>query len=523
MTVTADTLAQSIGFDLPAEWNASRLLWDNLAENADRPAVLHETGTITYGTLAEEAARIGNHLRGLGCTPGDRVLLFLDDGPAYPAAMMGAMRAGLVPMLINTLSTPDLVRFFLEDSGAKAAVITDAFKAHFTPANLAETHCRHVLIADERPWSEASSNLPEHPTSRSEMAFWMYSSGSTGRPKGVVHNHEDAAYVCDSYASHVLKIGPGDICLSVPKIFFAYGCGNSVLFPMRVGAASVLISGRPTPERVFDALATWKPTILFGLPTVYNALAGDPGFDAADMSSVRLFVSAAEVLSEDLADRWMDRFGKPIVEGLGSTEMLHIYLSNDEAGQRAGSAGRVVPGYAVRLVTAEGQDATVGEEGVMEVIGLSGADYYWNRPDKTAESMRDGWLHTGDRFTVDAEGFYFFKGRADDLVKVSGQWVYPMEIEWALNEHPGIREACVAAIEMDDKRMTIRAWVALTDPTAASNALAADLKTWVKARLLPHKYPREILFLDALPKTGTDKIDRQALKHRAPAPTPQAG
>ena len=521
MTVTPDMLAQSIGFDLPSDWNASRLLWDNLVENADRPAVLHDTGCVTYGALAEEAARIGKHLRTLGCKPGDRVMLFLDDVPAYPATMMGAMRAGLVPMLINTLSTPDLVRFFVEDSGAKAAVITGAFKDHFSPANLAGTDCQHVLIADERPWAEVPTDLPEHAVMRSDMAFWMYSSGSTGRPKGVVHNHEDAAYVCDSYAAHVLKIGPGDICLSVPKIFFAYGCGNSVLFPMRVGAASVLISGRPTPDRVFSALAAHNPTILFGLPTVYNALVGDPGFDGADMSSVRLFISAAEVLSEDLAKRWMDRFGKPIVEGLGSTEMLHIYLSNDETAQRAGSAGRVVPGYAVRLVTAEGRAAAPGEEGVMEVTGISGADFYWNRPEKTAETMRDGWLHTGDRFTVDADGFYYFRGRTDDLVKVSGQWVYPMEIEWALNEHPSVREACVAAIEMDDMRMTIRAWVALTNPKAASDTLAAELKTWVKGRLLPHKYPREILFLDALPKTGTDKIDRQALKRRAPEPARQ--
>lgn len=505
-------LADAIDFDPPGDWNAARLLWDNLPVHADRPALHHRDGVTRYGDLAGEAARIGNHLLALGCAPGRRVCLFLDDEPAYPAAIMGALRAGLVPVLINTLSTSDLLRFFLEDSGAVAAILSGAFRDLFTHEIVSGTECRHVLIAEERAWASAAPDLAEHPTKRTDMAFWMYSSGSTGRPKGVVHKHEDAAYVCDSYARSVLRIGPDDICFSIPKIFFAYGFGNSVLFPMRVGASSVLLGGRPTPPRAFEAIARHRPTILFGLPTVYTALAADPGFQAADMGSVRLFVSAAEVLSEDLARRWRDRFGRPIVEGLGSTEMLHIYLSNDEDRQVPGSAGRVVPGYRVRLVKPDGGEAGPGEEGVMEVMGLSGAEYYWNRPDKTAETMRDGWLHTGDRFTLDADGFYFFRGRADDLVKVSGQWVYPMEIEWALNEHPAVREACVAAVELSDRRVTIRAWIAPAEPGAGTDDLARTLKDWVKARLLPHKYPREIVFLDTLPKTGTDKIDRQALR-----------
>jgi benzoate-CoA ligase family protein len=514
MTVSAATLAEGIGFDLPPDWNASRLLWDNLPGSAARPAIHHEGQSLSYGELAEEAGRIGSHLRDLGCAPGARVLLFLDDGPVYPAALMGAMRAGLVPMLINTLSTPDLVRFYLEDSGAVAAIVDRAFQPLFAPETVSGTPCARLLFAADRPWQDADPNLPEHPTQRTDMAFWLYSSGSTGRPKGVVHKHEDAAFVCDSYGAHILRIGPDDIAFSVPKIFFAYGLGNSVLFPMRVGAASVLLSGRPTPERIFNAAATHRPTLFFGLPTIYTALANDPGFAKADMASVRMFVSAAEVLSADLAARWRSRFDRPIVEGLGSTEMLHIYLSNDAGIQRPGAAGRVVPGYAVRLVPDEtGDEAENGlQSGVMEVAGLSGAQYYWNRPDKTAETMRDGWLHTGDRFSVDTDGFYVFHGRADDLVKVSGQWVYPMEIEWALNEHPDVREACVAAVEMADKRMTIRAWIALKADAVASDSLDADLKSWVKARLLPHKYPREIVFLDTLPKTGTDKIDRQALR-----------
>ena len=499
--MTAADLARHVGFDLPDSYNAARLLWDN---DPERLAILHDDGNWTYGALQAEAARIGNALIGAGCTPGDRVLLYLDDHPVYPAAIMGAMRAGLVPMLINTLSTQELVDFYLSDSGATAVICSAGHAGLFEGAG-----CR-VMNAAERPWADAPQTLAEYPTRRNDMAFWMYSSGSTGKPKGVVHKHEDAAYTAHTYARDVLKIGPDDICFSIPKIFFAYGFGNSVTFPFAVGAAAVLLSDRPTAERCFDQINGHRPTILFGLPTLYTALSHDPGIDRVDMSSVRLCISAAEVLSAELARDWHDRFGLPIIEGLGSTEMLHIYLSNDSTTQKPGSAGRAVTGYDIRLLSPDGAEVVGDEEGVMQVRGLSGAEYYWNRPEKTAETMKDGWIDTGDRFRRDADGFYFFKGRADDLVKVSGQWVYPMEIEWALNDHPRVREACVMALPMADGRMTIKAWVAATGD--ADDTLRADLVRHAKAALLPHKYPREIVFLPDLPKTGTDKIDRQALK-----------
>lgn len=512
MSRTMAAVASDADFNLPDNWNASRLLWDNLETYADRPAYYYQDEVWTYADTVTEAARIGSYLLDAGCKPGERVLLFLEDTPTYPAAIMGALRAGLVPMLINTLSPEEMVQFFLEDSEATAAIISDDFANLFTDKNLKSTACKSVLKAEERPWSNAREQLDEHPVKRGEMAFWMYSSGSTGKPKGVVHNHEDAAYVCDTFGAHILEIGPDDICFSVPKIFFAYGFGNSVLFPMRVGAATVLLSGRPTPDRVLDTIATKKPTMLFALPTVYSTLVNSPEFGSADMSSVRRFLSAAEVLSVELANTWKSKFGKPIIEGLGSTEMTHIYLSNTAEMQKPGAAGKPVPGYEVRLIAPDGSLAARGEEGVMEVMGLSRSDFYWNRPEKTKESMKGEWLNTGDRFSVDEDGFYYFRGRADELVKVSGQWVYPMEIEWALNEHPEVREACVAAIEMQDKRMTIRAWVSLKDGSQGSDGLSRDLKNWVKGRLLPHKYPREIVYLETLPKTGTDKIDRQALR-----------
>jgi len=502
---TLEALAAEVGFDLPERYNAARLLLDNLPLRADRSAIHHDDGIWTYGDLAAEAARIANLLLD-HATPGDRILMFLDDEPAYPAACLGAMRAGLVPVLINTLSPSDLIGFFLEDSDARAVIVSETFAERF-----ADCSCP-VLVTADRPWADHSVDLAEHPTTRRDMAFWMYSSGSTGRPKAVVHKHEDAAYTVETYARHVLKLTEDDICFSVPKIFFAYGFGNAISFPFAAGAASVLMSGRPSPERIFEQIRRHRPTVFFGLPTLYTALQHHQSSSDADLSSIRLCISAAEILSSEIATAWRNRFGHPIVEGLGSTEMLHIYLSNDPDRQVSGSAGRAVPGYAIRLLTPDGREATDGEEGVMHVRGLSGADYYWNRPDKTAETMRDGWLNTGDRFMCDADGHYFFKGRADDLVKVSGQWVYPMEIELALNEHPQVYESCVQAVELSDRRLTLKAWVALRDGVEGSSDLAAALQIYAKRQLLPHKYPREIVFLNRLPKTGTDKIDRQALR-----------
>lgn len=509
-TPVAD-LARAIGFDLPERYNAARLLWDNLPARAHRPAVITDRGIISYGALAAEAARIGNALLARGMTPGERVLLFLDDTPVYPAAIMGAMRAGLVPMLINTLSTDDLLRFYLADSGAAAVICAVGDRMRFGAEMLEGTGMRAVLSPQD--WQGAAHTLAEAPTRRDDMAFWMYSSGSTGRPKGVVHRHEDAAYTHAAYARHVLKLTEEDICFSVPKIFFAYGFGNSVTFPFAAGAAAVLLEGRPEPGRVLDTIVRHRPTVFFGLPTLYTALTAAPEIARADLSSLRLFISAAEILSEDVAGAWRSRSGLEIVEGLGSTEMLHIYLSNLPGDRRRGSAGRVVPGYTVRLVRPEGGEAGPGEEGVMQVAGLSALSGYWNRPDKTAETLRDGWVNTGDLFEMDADGFYHFRGRADDLVKISGQWVWPMEVELALNEHPAVQEACVLALPLADGRMTLHAWVVPRPGHAPGPALEKALKEHAKAALLPHKYPRSIVFLASLPKTGTGKIDRQALRN----------
>jgi acetyl-CoA synthetase len=344
------------------------------------------------------------------------------------------------------------------------------------------------------------------------MAFWMYSSGSTGRPKGIVHLHHDMLYTVRSYAAHILALTADDICFSVPKIFFAYGFGNSITFPFSAGAASVLLPGQPKPAAIFEAIARHRPTVFFGLPTLYTSLTKAQEAATADFASLRLSISAAEILSAEVFSAWKDLTGLEIVEGLGSTEVLHIYLSNTADAKKLGSAGRRVPGYELELRDREGRLVKDGEEGILSVRGDSNAVLYWNRPDKTAETMRDGgWIYTGDRFVRDADGFHFFHGRADDLVKVSGQWVYPLEVELCLNDHPAVRECAVLAVDLPDRRTTLKAFVVMNEPGFDPDATTRSLQEHVKRTLLPYKYPRIVEYLEELPKTGTGKIDRQAL------------
>jgi benzoate-CoA ligase family protein len=520
-----DATAREIGFGLPARYNAARLLFDGLDGRRDAAAVRTLAGAVSYGALADRVSRIGRALLAAGLARGDRVLLLMDDTPDYPAAFFGAIRAGLAPMLINTLSTVDLLRFYLEDSGARAAIVDGAFAPAFAQAAEGVAALRLVMVANaedtpagmvgiDAALAGMDGALPEADTHRDDMAFWMYSSGSTGRPKGVVHLQHDLAYTAASYGRHVLKLKADDICFSVPKIFFAYGLGNTLTFPFAAGASSVLMAGRPDPAAILTHIATLRPTVFFGLPTLYTALLNAPEARTADLSSVRLWVSAAEVLANEIAGGWAELTGKEIVEGLGSTEMTHIYLSNTEEVKRAGSAGRRVPGYDLKLTDRDGNPTPPGEEGILWIKGHSSAPCYWNRPDKTAETMRGEWLWTGDRFHVDADDFHYFRGRADDLIKVSGQWVYPLEVELCLADHPDVMECAVLAHELADRRMTLRAVVALKQDAPPHEGTTKSLQDFVKGRLLPYKYPRIIEFVDALPKTGTGKIDRQALKNR---------
>ena len=511
-----------IGFDRARHPNCSAVLWDNLDRSPDKLAVTGPAGDLTYRALCARAAQWGNAFESANLRRGSRIAFFLDDTPACPAAFFGAVRAGFVPVLLNTRTRSDLLSYFLKDSDATLAVCEASLASSFDSEALRGTKVGRIVIvngSDTTPGAIPESvfvdgepeELAAADTGPEDMAFWMYSSGSTGNPKGIVHLHHDMAYTQQSYGAYVLRLGAGDRCFSVPKIFFAYGFGNSVTFPFSVGATTVLMPGRPEAGAVLDVVERFRPTVLFGLPTLYTALCHAEGVRDRDLGSLRLSISAAEVLSEEIYSGWKTLVGHGPTEGLGSTEMLHIYLSNRPDDHRLGAAGAPVPGYEVKLVTPEGRPATPGEAGMMHVRGDSSAPCYWRKPDKTRETMRGGWIETGDRF-VERDGYYYFQGRADELVRISGQWVWPLEVEHCLNEHPDVHECAVLAHELPDRRMTLRVVVRLRGSVDGSDATRERLRRYVKDRLLPHKYPRIVEFVSDLPKTGTGKIDRQALK-----------
>ena len=469
--------AREIGFAIPESYNASRILFDNLSHGrGDRLALTGPGGTRTYAELCAEAAQWGHGFQSLGLKRGDRILMFLDDTPVYPAAFFGAVRSGYVPLLINTLTPPDLLQFYLSDAGAAVAVAEAEFTSRFNAEACKDTPLQTLIVvngaAGEHAVSKAfmaqqwlqgfSTDLPEADTKRDDMAFWMYSSGSTGRPKGIVHLQHDMAYSEQAFARNVLKLTPDDICFSVPKIFFAYGFGNAITFPFSVGAATLLLPGQPKPATIFEAIEKYRPSVFYGLPTLYTSLTKADGAAATDFSSLRMALSAAEVLSAEVFNGWKALTGLEIIEGLGSTEALHIYLSNRPEKKKLGAAGLRVPGYEILLRDKDGREVGDNEEGILWVRGDSNTPLYWNRPDKSAETIREGgWIYTGDRFLRDADGFHFFRGRADDLIKISGQWVYPLEVELCLAEHPDIRECAVFAAELPDRRMTLKAVVVM--------------------------------------------------------------
>jgi len=535
--VPRDTPAvHEIAFRMPDRYNASSILFDNVdAGRGAKAALICEGRPTSYRELCALASQAGQGLGAFGLVRGQRVLLLMHDTARFAATIFGAIRAGFVPVLVNTLSPPDLVAFYLQDSGAEVAVVDGDLAKLLTHEDVRASRLRHLVLAGhaapELPlhlysvhaWDEWLEEQPLElaaaDTHRDEMAFWMYSSGSTGRPKGVVHLQHDAPYTFESYGRRVLGIREDDIVFSPPKIFFAYGFGNSLTFPFSVGATSVLHPGRPDAESVLSVIERDRPTILFGLPTLYSALLSYPGSEERDLSSLRLCVSAAEVLSTEMFREWQGRYGLSIVEGLGSTEVLHMYLSNPIDRPKPGASGVRVPGYEIKLTDMEGRAVPRGESGLMWVRGDSTAPMYWNRPDKTHETMRDGWIWTGDRFREDDEGYYYFEGRADDLIKVSGQWVHPLEVERCLAEHPAVGECAVLAIEDANRLMSLQAWVALRPGNAPGPVTTGALQEFVKQRLLPYKYPRVVEYLEVLPKTGTGKIDRQALRALLRAPS----
>ena len=495
----------------------------NVAEGrGDRIAFWCGERSLTYREVLELTNRTGNALRDLGVEMEQRVLLACLDAPEFIGAFWGAIKIGAVAVPVNTLLRPDDYLYFLNDSRARVAVVSEPLMPVLGPALAKARHLRHVVVAGRAAsphlcyddWiARASADLEPAETGPDDAALWLYSSGSTGFPKGAVHLHRDMIVCADTYARQVLEIQETDRTLSAAKLFFAYGLGNGLYFPMSVGAQGVLYAPRPTPDAMFEAIDRHHPTLFFGIPTLYASMLQVKDAEKRyDCSSLRLCVSAGEALPEELYTRWRERFGVEILDGIGTTEILHIFLSNRPGEVRPGATGKPVPGYDAVVVDDDGRPVPVGEIGNLRVRGDSIMAYYWNQRAKTKQALFGEWIQTGDKYYVDADGYFFYCGRADDMLKVGGIWVSPVEVEATLIKHPAVLETAVVGQEDAERLVKPKAYVVLNDHAQAGPALAEELQAFVKERIAPYKYPRWIEFVTELPKTGTGKIQRFKLR-----------
>jgi len=492
---------------------------------ADKVAIRTTQGEeVTYRELVQGVNRAGNVLKDLGLTPGDRVLMVVKDDPWFVYVFWGAIKAGFIPVPLNTLLRSKDYEFVIADSAAAAVVWSPEYDSEILPALEAVAPGPAHRIPTEGDGktlqallNAASSELEPAPSTALDDCFWLYSSGSTGNPKGTIHLHRDMVVTSQRYGIETLGVTNEDVFFSAAKLFFAYGLGNGMTFPLWVGGTAVLFDGRPTPETTFDVIDRFRPTLYFGVPTLYAAqLAGYDGLNP-DMSSVRQCVSAGEALPPDILHRWKERTGLDILDGIGSTELLHIFISNLPDDIRPGATGKPVPGYEARIVDESGNEVSTGTAGRLLVRGQSAARAYWNNPEKTAATMYgDDWLDTGDTYVSDENGYYYYQGRSDDMMKVGGIWTSPFEIEAKLMEHPLVLEAAIVGRRDDAGLLKPSAIVVLTDPAAANEDLENELRTLCKKGLAPYKYPRWIEFVDDLPKTATGKIQRFKLRTLLP-------
>jgi benzoate-CoA ligase len=510
------------------------------AGRGPKTAFVDDAGRYSYDDLAARVDRFANLLRHLGIEPEQRVVLALLDTIDFPAAFLGCIKAGAVPVAVNTLLTPADYDYMLGDSRARALVVSDALLPRLAPVLDRHPCLRHVLVSGPqgeiggleiggleigaggigRSLAEALAGMPDRaeaaPTTADDMCFWLYSSGSTGAPKGTVHVHGSLRRTAELYAVPVLGIREDDVVYSAAKLFFAYGLGNALTFPMAVGATAVLTAERPTPQVVSRILREHRPTIFYGVPTLYGSLVVSPDLPGRDELGLRRCVSAGEALPAELGRRWAELTGCEILDGLGSTEMLHIFVSNVPGQVRHGTTGRPVPGYRVRLVDEAGQPVPRGEIGELQVDGPTAAALYWNNRERSRTTFLGPWTRSGDKYVENEDGTLTFCGRADDMMKVGGIYVSPFEVENALASHPDVQEAAVVAQPDEHGLVKPKAFVVLRPGVPAGEETAAGLQAHVKGILAPYKYPRWIEFLPELPKTATGKIQRFRLR-AAPA------
>jgi benzoate-CoA ligase family protein len=512
--------------EIPRDYNAAADLVDrHLAEGrGGKVAFVDDTRSLTYAALAQQVSRAGNALAALGVRREERVLLVLLDTVAFPTVFFGAIKLGAVPVPVNTLLTADDYDYLLRDSRARVLVVSAALYDKILPVLAGQPFLEHVVVDGAAPagaralddlLAEASPELAAAPTTSDDVAFWLYTSGSTGRFKGAVHLQSHLVYTARHYAAGVLGMREDDRVFSAAKLFFAYGLGNAMTFPLHAGATAVLMAERPTVAAVRRRLVEHAPTIFCGVPTLFASMLADASPEGlATGAALRVCTSAGEALPREIGERWRARTGVDILDGIGSTEMLHIFLSNRPGDVRYGTTGKVVPGYALKLLDEHGAEVAPGAVGDLWVSGPSSAVAYWNKRELSRATFHGPWTRTGDHYLCDAEGYYVYQGRSDDMLKVGGIYVSPFEVEAALISHELVLEAAVVGHADENELIKPRALVVLKQLEHASEALADELRAHVKARLAPYKYPRWVEFVRELPKTATGKIQRFKLRHK---------
>jgi len=509
--------------EIPRDYNfAADILGRNLAAGrSNKPVFVDLRGSWTYGQLADRVNRFGAVLRAKGIRREERILICLLDTIDWPTAFLGALKAGVVAVPVNTLMTEADYAFMLADSRARMLVVCDVLLPRFEKLIATCPDLAHVVVSGadaqghERFEDLLAGAKPEDvtaPTTRDDIAFWLYTSGSTGKPKGAVHMHASLRLTNDLYAAPILGLKESDVCYSVAKLFFAYGLGNALTFPMSAGATTVLLADRPTPDAVAALLRQHPVTAFYGVPTFYAGFLASGAAPEPGAVKFRRCVSAGEALPSDVGRRWAERYGCDILDGIGSTEMLHIFLSNRPGDVKYGTTGKPVPGYEVKLVDEAGMPVSAGELGELIIRGPSSAIMYWNNREQSRRTFMGEWTRSGDKYREDEDGYYVYCGRNDDMLKVSGLYVSPFEVEAALQSHAAVLECAVVAWLDDDDLTKPKAFVVLKSVEAGNPEMVRALQEHVKSALAPFKYPRWIEFRDELPKTATGKIQRFKLR-----------
>lgn len=512
-----------VDLNLPEKFNAADYFVDkNIREGrSQKTAVICQDNVFTYAQIQTGMNKVGNALKGLKIEMEHRVALLLLDSEIFPQAFFGAIKIGAVPICLNTLMQPKDYLYFLNDSRAKALIIDAELYNKLEPIKDQLLFLKNIIITGSKPPAGtisfdtfiegASDQLEAAPTTPDDACYWLYSSGSTGQPKGTIHLQHDMVYASETFGKQVAGVKENDICFSAAKLFFAYGLGNGLYFPFSVGATSVLMPVRPTPDAVYKTIAQHRPTLYFGVPTLYGSMLQEEG----SLDGVRLCVSAGEALPADIFKRWKERHGVEIIDGIGSTEMAHIFISNIPGEAKPGSTGKLVPGYDARIVDENFQDVPSGEIGTLFIKGDSAAACYWNKHEKTKSTMLGEWVNTDDKYMMDEEGYFYYIGRTNDMLKVGGIWVSPIEVEACLFEHPAVLECAVVGAVDEQDLVKPKAFVVTRKGFTEDDHLQKDLKDYVKKKLAPYKYPRWIEFVDDLPKTATGKIKRFELREKA--------